>query len=146
MQRRSRDLKSILRRDALPVGCTCKTNWVRGRAAGLFTLPVLLLRLVVFLLGVCGFSFALERVWRIEFLYFIHRAQLKRERVGWAASHLNTTQWTEHAANRPKDISRLSGNNKKKLRLRVFFLGDFAKVYSHPAFDDVKRHTEVILL
>lgn len=44
----------------LPFRCTCKANWVCGRASSLLTLSVLLLGLVVFLLCVCGFSFALE--------------------------------------------------------------------------------------
>lgn len=44
----------------LPFRCTCKTNRVRGRASSLLTLSVLLLGLIVFLLRVCGFSFALE--------------------------------------------------------------------------------------
>lgn len=44
-----------------PLWRACKTNRVRGRASRLLTLPVLLLRLVVFLLCVSGFSFTLEK-------------------------------------------------------------------------------------
>lgn len=56
----SKDLISIIPRNMLPFRCTCKANWVCGRASGLLTLSILLLGLVVFLLCVCGFSFALE--------------------------------------------------------------------------------------
>lgn len=55
------DLTLIPPITALPFRCTRKTNWVRGRASSLLTLSVLLLRLVVLLLCVCGFSFALQQ-------------------------------------------------------------------------------------
>lgn len=52
---------SILMALRLPLWCACKTNRVRGRASRLLTLPVLLFRLVVFLLCVSGFSFTLGK-------------------------------------------------------------------------------------